>query len=270
MSSSRTAGDVPGFGWLLGMSSWMLLTVVPGPALAWLGFGIVGSISRRPRVIILGVVAGALAFLASMELWGPWQPLVRSVVYLGGILAALAVNPRWLRTMWTRRTGRTAPRRDAEMTWHRAPSTTTAEPAPARTAAPRRRGRRKSPAKAPAAEETRAASLAREAGADTTDLLEPRASAPDASGATDASAEPAEPVDVNTADADALATLPGVSRTRARRAVRERTARGGFTSVEDFAETLGLQPHEIVRLRRAATCSPRPRGERRFGRRVDF
>ena len=79
-----------------------------------------------------------------------------------------------------------------------------------------------------------------------------------------------EPVDVNTAPAAELEKLPGMSRSRARRAVKEREAQGGFTSVEDFGEAVGLQPHEIVRLRKLAACSPRPRGERRFGRRVDY
>ena len=79
-------------------------------------------------------------------------------------------------------------------------------------------------------------------------------------------------LDVNTATATAseLEDLPGMTRTRARRAVKERDEQGGFTSIEDFGEAAGLQPHEIVRLRRVATCSARPRGERRYGRRVDF
>jgi DNA uptake protein ComE-like DNA-binding protein len=291
MSSARQTGDVPGYGWLLGMSSWMLLTLVPGPALAWLAFGIVGGVSRRPKVMILGLVAGVLAIVASLDIWGVWQPVVRSAVLLAGVVAALAVNPGWLRVMWARRIEKSASRRTAEMTVHRSKATAaelsgagggaTAAGKPA--ARPAKRGARasraarksvntrRSQAETPAAERSSdsatdaAAGLARDAGADTSDLL-----ASPSGSSTPAAADQAEPVDVNTADADALATLPGVTRSRARKAVRERTDRGGFVSVEDFGQFLGLQPHEIVRLRRAATCSPRPRGERRFGRRVDF
>lgn len=113
-----------------------------------------------------------------------------------------------------------------------------------------------------------AASLAAQVGARTDDLIAPS----DAAGAGSADATPSalEPVDVNTADAEALRSLPGVSRARARAAVRARDEQGGFVSVEAFGEAIGLQPHEIVRLRGVATCSPRPRGERRFGRRVDL
>jgi DNA uptake protein ComE-like DNA-binding protein len=77
-------------------------------------------------------------------------------------------------------------------------------------------------------------------------------------------------VDVNTANQRTIAKLPGMDRGRAKAAISERTKRGGFTSLDDFAATAGLQPHEIARLRSAAFCSPRPRAARTFGRRVDF
>ncbi|HEY9308798.1 MAG TPA: hypothetical protein VIP82_13440, partial [Microbacterium sp.] len=103
---AKTATDAPSIGWMLGMSSWMLLTVVPGPIVTWLGFSIIGVVSRSRRLIILGVVWGAAAILVSLEIWGQWQPLVRAIVYLSGMLVALMVNPGWLRTMWQRRLDR--------------------------------------------------------------------------------------------------------------------------------------------------------------------
>ncbi|MBW9092532.1 helix-hairpin-helix domain-containing protein [Microbacterium jejuense] len=254
------------------MSSWMLLTLVPGPMFAWLGFGIIGVVSRSRRLIILGVVWAAVAILVNLELWGEAQPIVRAVAYLAGMVCALAVNPGWLRTMWQRRLDRSGMGVTAARTAATGAGTTpTGNRASRRAAAKRKRAAQqkaeadaaKSRAAAPAPEPVpdEARELAAEVGASADDLLEAPTPTP---------AAPAEPVDVNTATAKELEGLPGVTRARARKAVAERDEQGGFSSLEDFGETLGLQPHEIVRLRKVAVCSPRPRGERRFGRRVDF
>jgi DNA uptake protein ComE-like DNA-binding protein len=281
-----TAQDAPSIAWMLGMSSWMLLTVVPGPIVTWLGFSIIGVASRSRRLLILAVVWGAAAILVSLEIWGQWQPLVRGIVYLSGMLVALMVNPGWLRTMWQRRLDRAGGSGDAApRTGGTASGRSSGSGASTRTPASRssRRSRAsraavkadaetkaQAEARAKADEATRvkaddasrakadeAGRLAAAAGASPSDYLEADAPAP-------------APVDVNTAPAAELEKLPGLSRSRARRAVKEREAQGGFTSIEDFGEAVGLQPHEIVRLRKVATCSPRPRGERRFGRRVDY
>jgi DNA uptake protein ComE-like DNA-binding protein len=244
----------------------------------WLGFGIVGVASRSRRLIILGVVWGAVAILINLEIWGQAQPIVRAVAYLAGMVCALAVNPGWLRTMWQRRVDKSG----MGVTSARAVATGAAAGAAANASgnrASRRSRAKKAPAKSQPATSRRAAvtddqpartpakpvpdeatELAAEAGASTDDLL----------AAPAAGAAAAEPVDVNTATAAELEGLPGVTRARARKAVSEREEQGGFSSLEDFGETLGLQPHEIVRLRKVAVCSPRPRGERRFGRRVDY
>lgn len=295
MSSSRTtaATDAPSIGWMLGMSSWMLLTLIPGPMLAWLGFSIIGGVSRSMRLIGLGLGAGALAIVVNLPLWGPWQPLASAILYLAGMLVALMVNPGWLRTMWERRSGSTASRADGG-TWHRRTTTTPADRRPGQRtssskksksraqrnaearakAAARADAAKEAAAKEAAAKEARAAEAATARTAATPSTDEARSLAAAAGASTDrylaSNPEPAEPVDVNTATLDQLMTLPGVNRTRARRALKQRDERGGFTSVEDFGEVAGLQPHEIVRLRRVATCSPRPRSERRFGRRVDY
>ncbi|WP_268777898.1 ComEA family DNA-binding protein [Microbacterium sp. Root166] len=264
MTDARVTAATPSFPWLIGMSSWMLLTAVPGPMLAWLGFGIVGLVSRRPRLMILAVAAGAVAILVNMPIWGQWQAVVAAVAYLAGMVVALMVNPSWLRIMWERRMSspnraplvrRQAAASGSASTRSSASGTKTSRRRRRPAAEPKPKAEVKAePKQAPAVE---AEALARTAGASSDDLL----------ATTDG---PAEPVDVNTATVDELATLPGVTRSRARRAHKERERQGGFTSVEDFGESIGLQPHEIVRLRRLASCSPRPRGERRFGRRVDY
>jgi DNA uptake protein ComE-like DNA-binding protein len=285
---AKAADDAPSIGWMLGMSSWMLLTVVPGPIVTWLGFSIIGVASRSRRLIILGVVWGAAAILVSLEIWGQWQPLVRAIVYLSGMLVALMVNPGWLRTMWQRRLDRAeqagaasfggAASRASGTTSRTSRSASTAKKPSARSsrrsraAAARAAAAKAAAAKAAEAKAAAEADAASQAASDETVELASAvgASSDDMIAAREEVAPLAEPVDVNTATAAELEDLPGMTRSRARRAVKEREAQGGFTSVEDFGETVGLQPHEIVRLRRAATCSPRPRGERRFGRRVDY
>jgi DNA uptake protein ComE-like DNA-binding protein len=80
-------------------------------------------------------------------------------------------------------------------------------------------------------------------------------------------AEAGERVDINSAPVDDLLALPGMTRARAELLVKERGARGGFRDVEQVGQLLGLQPHQVERMRgmvifgRAAT----PRG-----RLVDF
>lgn len=308
MSSSRRAAAAkaaPSIGWMLAMSSWMLLTLVPGAMLTWLGFSIIGVASRSRRLLILAVVWGAAAILVSLDIWGQWRPLVGAVAYLSGMLVALMVNPGWLRTMWQRRLDREAQAsttsRTRGRTWDRSEAQASiSSTTKARTAAkPSSRRARKaaagvqtavasaaSPSKASKASASKArakaaADAAAKAEAEARDAAAARAErdataalATAAGASTDgllAADEPVtEPVDVNTATVAELERLPGITRARARRAVAERETRGGFTSVENFGESVGLQPHEIVRLRRVATCSPRPRGERRFGRRVDY
>ncbi|CAL4858434.1 helix-hairpin-helix domain-containing protein [Microbacterium sp. MM2322] len=251
--SSTARPTVPGWGWLIGVSSW-LIAVFFGPATAWIGFFIVGAVSRRRAAYISGAASGILGFTVATEVWGGFSDLVGAIVHLGGIIVGLALNPGWLRTLWERRVAAASKRGSSrKATPERSRRGTTAS---AGTSKSRRRGSRSRSTAAERTDRPEARRLAESVGASSADLLQ--------------ATEPAEPVDVQTASADELADLPGLNRTKARRAVKARTAHGGFTSVEDFGEAAGLQPHEIVRLRAAATCSPRPRGERRFGRRVDL
>ncbi|WP_449279950.1 ComEA family DNA-binding protein [Leucobacter sp. GX0328] len=275
-------GMVPGYGWLLGMSSWILCTAVPNSATAWLGFLIIGIVARRFSWGVLGVAAGALAILAHLPIWGQFGPVAVLVVYLAGMLAALWVNPAWLRLMWGRRASRAANSSASAPSSSRTATTDAAasrqrqnRAAKRRTAAaqtakrkredaeaerPRSRTTAAAPAAAPpkVAAESEPQRLAERAGASTEGMLagNPR---------TDAG----EPIDVNEATAAQFAKLPGLTRSRAQRAVRLRRD-GRYTSLEDFAARLELQPHELVRLRPGLSCAPPPRGPRSFGRRVDY
>ncbi|WP_344407431.1 ComEA family DNA-binding protein, partial [Dactylosporangium fulvum] len=80
-----------------------------------------------------------------------------------------------------------------------------------------------------------------------------------ASGLPGAGAAPVfGPVDVNTATAAQLAGFGEFDLARAERIVAERTARGGFGSIEEFAVVAQLAPHQFARLRHQVRCGPRP------------
>ncbi|WP_462410813.1 ComEA family DNA-binding protein [Neobacillus sp. Marseille-QA0830] len=79
-------------------------------------------------------------------------------------------------------------------------------------------------------------------------------------------------VDLNQATEFEIATLPGVGPIFAKRAIQERENLGGFQSLEDFAEILGLKPHIVERIRPLVTVSGQkdPRNKHYAGRMVDF
>jgi competence protein ComEA len=60
---------------------------------------------------------------------------------------------------------------------------------------------------------------------------------------------PAEPLDVNQADAAALARLPGVGAALAQRIVEERERRGRFDSPEALRYVLGMGPKKLAAIR---------------------
>ena len=60
---------------------------------------------------------------------------------------------------------------------------------------------------------------------------------------------PAEPLDVNHADAAALARLPGVGSGLAQRIVEERQRRGRFDSPEALRYVLGMGPKKLAAIR---------------------
>jgi len=58
-----------------------------------------------------------------------------------------------------------------------------------------------------------------------------------------------EPVDLNTAGAAALETLPGVGPATARAILEERARRGGFRSPRDLLQIPGIGERRFARLR---------------------
>jgi DNA uptake protein ComE-like DNA-binding protein len=69
-----------------------------------------------------------------------------------------------------------------------------------------------------------------------------------------------EPLEVNTARADQLASLPGFSDQRVRAVVAARDSQGGFSNIEQFANAANLAPHEHYRIRGLVTVTPPPAG----------
>jgi helix-hairpin-helix protein len=64
-------------------------------------------------------------------------------------------------------------------------------------------------------------------------------------------------VDVNGANADELARLPGFTPALGRRVVEVRERIGGFDNVDDFANLLDLPPRLVDRIRDRLICLPR-------------
>jgi len=85
-------------------------------------------------------------------------------------------------------------------------------------------------------------------------------------------APPAAAVDLNTADVDEIAALPGVGIATATRIVEERKRRSGFESVDEAALAAQVRPHVRSRLQQMAVVSDRPQPQRRSnsGRIVDI
>lgn len=69
---------------------------------------------------------------------------------------------------------------------------------------------------------------------------------------------PAAPIDLNAADAAALATLPGVGRGLADRIVAFRAANGPFDSVDELADVSGITDRRLEELSPYLTVGGRP------------
>jgi hypothetical protein len=275
---STTTPGPPVF-WRLVASSWLLLLLVGSGGAAWLGFGVLAIIARRRS---WGIIAGVYA-LAAIIVQLPDDPagrILQGSLYLVALLHGLILNQTWLLLLWGRR-------ENGLNIFGNQPGGNAPPTGPRRRAAAIPKEAEKllgsggtarsdyvddsTPAPAPRKRQTRAQRRAQEAAA--SGAARPAAQRPPAPTPAAAAARPSadvELVDVNTANQRTIARLTGLDRGLAKAAITERTKRGGFGSLEDFAATAGLQPHEIARLRDEAYCSPRPRAKRSFGRRVDY
>jgi hypothetical protein len=272
----------PSLLWRFVASLWLVFLLFPAGTLAWLGFGIVALVAQRRS---WGFVAGGYAVAAiivqlPMDVVGE---IAQGTLYLVALAHGLILNQPWLLLLWGRReneltvfgqpvraTGKAAASRQRSAPvpkvaeellgsggTSRSDYVADAAPAPA----PRRRRLTRA--------ERRAQTTARTIDASASALPVTTSSVAPPSPATPSSTA-AELIDVNTANQRTLAQLTGIDRGLAKTLLADRTKRGGFGSLEDFAASAGLQPHQIVRLRDEAFCSPRPRAARSFGRRVDY
>jgi hypothetical protein len=253
----------PSVRWLLIASSWLLLVLLPNGVMAWMAFGIVAVIGRR-RTWGVAAVIYAVASIVFDQVANPMGDILQGTLYLVILVHALIVNPAWLTLLWARREHGLA-------LWGTPPRK---KPAPA---GPRQRAEAipKEAEKLLAGTGTARSDYLADAPADAPRKRSSRSRRSNATSAASpprvpATAEPTELVDVNTAGQRELSRLTGIDRTMAKALVADRTKRGGYATLEDFGTAANLKPHEIVRLRAEAFCSPRPRADRSFGRRVDF
>ncbi|MCE9680932.1 ComEA family DNA-binding protein [Halomonas alkalisoli] len=64
-----------------------------------------------------------------------------------------------------------------------------------------------------------------------------------------AQAQELAPINVNTADAELLAELPGIGPSRAEAIIEEREANGGFESADDLTRVSGIGPATVEAFR---------------------
>lgn len=76
-------------------------------------------------------------------------------------------------------------------------------------------------------------------------------------------------IDLNKATEEEIASIPAVGRILAKRIVAKRQELGGFTSFEQFVETIGLKPHTAEKLKPLVTFSHAKKEPRR-GRIIDY
>jgi DNA uptake protein ComE-like DNA-binding protein len=84
---------------------------------------------------------------------------------------------------------------------------------------------------------------------------------------------PPQKIDLNTCSEQQLTTLPGVGVAIAKRAINIRAQIGGFVSVRDFTQRMGLAPHfavQVENLAYTAPLSPQIPPRRSPGRVVDI
>lgn len=79
--------------------------------------------------------------------------------------------------------------------------------------------------------------------------LSPASAAPSSKASASSSATSGAPVNINTADADALASLPGIGDTLAQRIIDYRNAHGPFTSTAQLDQVTGIGQKRMAELK---------------------
>lgn len=271
----------PSPGWKVRQSLWLL---VPVGTFGFLGFTallVVGTRAKRPLWWILGLVHLMLSGVAMALLEGDGvqeeiATWLLMTCWLAGSSFAVAINPEYLRFKWdcdraaaqpSRTTGRTVRARSGSQLNTRRQPRDRARGANGKSVT---RAGSRTKANAPGAGASgKPRSPRRGSAAPASATSAPRSN----SASVVVSARPAgaaETVNVNTATARELETLPGFSRALAQKAVEAREKRGGFTSEQDFAAALDLAPHIFQRLRGRIVCGRTPQAPPSFGRIVDY
>jgi hypothetical protein len=266
--------------WRLGASTWLLSPVFAFSLGTGISFVYIGVRAKRRDWWIAGIVYFVVAVVAVSLLSGATSGSTLAnigggllwIVWLGGIVHAFLINRAWLRfraqkdarPWWTEHGEQQEPRGWNGPTPTGTPVQVTGlgiDPAQfygTPTSSPSGPGSHLQPRP---------------------DLVTPPVPgpAPIRSQSTAAARVPAPAirqmtVDVNTASADELAALPGMTAVRCQALLRTRNQRGRLDSAEEVAQVLGLAPHELVRIRDMMTFSgTRPsEGYQPGGRVVDF
>src|SRR6185312_9678112 len=256
--------------WLVAGSLWLLPPLLGAGFLGWAGFLVIGLLARRAAWISAGafyLVVLVVSLTMNPEAGGPARILLWTI----SSLHALGINPAWLRDRWelaSRSSGTAWAALIRRATADVGTETTTARPTAraifgrgSRTVAAHPAGTAPAP-RLPG----RAAEILNDPGFDASSYY----AGPVQSPAAGSSRAPADPVDINSASAAALQKLNGISRHKARKAVRLRNERGPFRSVEDFGAALGISQPDLVVLRPHLVCKLPPAQPVSFGRSVDY
>jgi hypothetical protein len=269
-------GRLPGAGWIIGTSCWLIPVLFFAGNGAWLGFLIIGCLLLRVSWLVSAGVYAVWAIVAASLPDEQARLMASGALQFVSIIHAMIANRTLLITIWGRLERN-------EQWWGRG--------APRATPPGRRSGRRSTEQTEPVYHRRAAVDVPREAeallaapGTVRADYFAepalppprgsrragppPTAVTPAPEPVEGAAAEAPATVDVNSATVDEFRTLSGFTRKRAEAAVAARLGRTRFASVQEFADDLGLQPHELARIRDTLTCS-RPR-RKSFGRKVDL
>lgn len=259
--------------WRIGHSLWVLAPILSFGCLSLAGYLYVGIRAKRTSWIVAGVLYSVIAFTATM-IGGnadPNAPVsdVFVVVFLGtwmtSVVHAVVINGSWLRfraglqPWWAQQ---------QQPAW---PGVAVHGPMPTQVQGI-----------VPPAQHYYAAPPPAYPGHPQAYMPPHQQANPDpltsSTPAVDPWADPPQPpgddlIDVNLAGPEQLAALPAVGPARAAQIVAARQARGGFTSVADFAAAAGLAPHEFAPIRDRLTCTPpafpQPNHDQPYGRIVD-
>ena len=266
--------------WLVAGSLWLLLPLLGVGFLGWAGFLVIGLLARRAAWMSAGGLY-LVVLLVSLTMNAEAGGTARILLWTISSLHALGVNPGWLRNRWglaSRSSGSLWAALLRRSSADTAMDSTTAMPTVrallrrrGTATAPRGPGTAFAPAPAPgsgpaAGPTGRAAEFFNDSGLDASNYYAGAAVSP----AAGSSRPAADPVDVNSASAAALQKLNGISRHKARKAVRLRNERGPFRSVEDFGAALGISQPDLVVLRPHLVCKLPPAQPVSFGRSVDY